>query len=81
MGIIVTKQQVCAFTALTVRPRFTDRRKFHCQRQFAWIFVCDCEGTERLRMIVVSWQSKVQMAANYEEEKVINLDKREPEAF
>ena len=41
---IVIIQQVCAFTALTVRKRSAARQKSHGKRQFAWIFARNCKG-------------------------------------
>ena len=42
----VTVQQVCAFTALTVRKRSGNRHKSICEANFAWICARNYEGTE-----------------------------------
>ena len=42
----VTVQQVCAFTALTVRKRSGSRHKSITKGDFAWICARNYEGTE-----------------------------------
>ena len=42
----VTVQQVCAFTALTVRKDSFSRQKSICEANFTWIFARNYEGTE-----------------------------------
>ena len=45
----VTVQQVCAFTALTVRKHRLAGKNPIAAGNFSWIFACDCEGTEQLQ--------------------------------
>ena len=45
----VTVQQVCAFTALTVRKHRRVGKNPIAAGNFSWIFARDCEGTEQLQ--------------------------------
>ena len=45
----VTVQQVCAFTALTVRKHGLAGKNPIAEGNFQWIFARNCEGTEQLR--------------------------------
>ena len=45
----VTIQQVCAFTALTVRKHWLEGKNPIGVADLEWIFARNCEGTEQLR--------------------------------
>mgnify|MGYP007075888680 CR=1 FL=1 len=47
---IVTVQQVCAFTALTVIKLGKAGKNPIAAGDFAWIFARNCEGTEQLQV-------------------------------
>ncbi|MCA5960341.1 hypothetical protein LC724_07640 [Blautia sp. RD014234] len=51
-------QQVCAFTALTVRKRFTAKQNPIAKGDFVWIFACNCEDTEQLQKEITYVQSR-----------------------
>ena len=48
---IVTVQQVCAFTALTVRMLRMEGKNPIGEADLEWIFARNCEGTEQLQNI------------------------------
>ena len=48
----VTVQQVCAFTALTVRKHGLAGKNPIAEGNFRWIFARNCEGTEQLHGIL-----------------------------
>ena len=50
--MMVTVQEVCAFTALTVRKHRRVGKNPIAAGNFSWIFARDCEGTEQLLMMV-----------------------------
>ena len=50
-GIVnITVQQVCALAALTVRKLGLEGKNPIGAANLEWIFVCNCEGTEQLRI-------------------------------
>ena len=51
--VFVTVQQVCAFTALTVRKLGLEGKNPIGIADLEWIFARNCEGTEQLRMKTV----------------------------
>ena len=48
----VTVQQVCAFTALTVRKHGLAGKNPIAEGNFQWIFARNCEGTEQLQKLL-----------------------------
>ena len=48
--VFVTVQQVCAFTALTVRKLGLEGKNPIGIADLEWIFARNCEGTEQLRV-------------------------------
>ena len=55
--VFVTVQQVCAFTALTVRKLGLEGKNPIGIADLEWIFARNCEGTEQLRVFEQKWFS------------------------
>ena len=55
--VFVTVQQVCAFTALTVRKLGLEGKNPIGIADLEWIFARNCEGTEQLRVFKQKWFS------------------------
>ena len=66
--VFVTVQQVCAFTALTVRKLGLEGKNPIGIADLKWIFARNCEGTEQLRKELyrcLMWSQRAATACAY----------------